>query len=97
LCTDEFMWATIERRGSFNRLDAAATRSIITFSIATQRHAWPPARVVRVQDIDDLFVGHNPLRRLGKYEHMRGVGYHCPGGQVYDYWLTRGARCTSTG
>ena len=40
-----------------------------------------------MQDIDDLFVGHNHLRRLGKYEHLRGVGYHVPGGQVYDYWL----------
>jgi len=40
-----------------------------------------------VQDVDDLFVGHNHLKRVGKYEHMRGVGYHVPGGQVYDYWL----------
>jgi hypothetical protein len=40
-----------------------------------------------VQDIDDLFIGHNHLERLGKYEHMRGVGYHVPGGQVFDYWL----------
>lgn len=40
-----------------------------------------------VQDIDDLFIGHNHLVRLDKYEHMRGVGYHVPGGQVFDYWL----------
>ncbi len=40
-----------------------------------------------VQDIDDLFIGHNHLERLSNYEHMRGVGYHVPGGQVFDYWL----------
>ncbi len=40
-----------------------------------------------VQDIDDLFIGHNHLMRLGKYEHMRGPGYHVPGGQIFDYWL----------
>ena len=41
-----------------------------------------------VQDIDDLFTGHNHLQKLGKYEHMRGVGYHPPGGQIFDYWLS---------
>ena len=40
-----------------------------------------------VQDVDDLFIGNNHLQKLGKFEHMRGVGYHPPGGQVYDYWL----------
>ena len=41
-----------------------------------------------VQDVDDLFVGHNHLRRSGRYGHMMGVGYHPPGGQIYDYWLS---------
>lgn len=40
-----------------------------------------------VQDIDDLFIGHSHMIKLNKYEHMRGVGYHVPGGQVFDYWL----------
>jgi catechol 2,3-dioxygenase-like lactoylglutathione lyase family enzyme len=39
-----------------------------------------------VQDIDDVFIGHEHLRRLGKYEHMWGIGRHLLGSQVYDYW-----------
>jgi catechol 2,3-dioxygenase-like lactoylglutathione lyase family enzyme len=40
-----------------------------------------------VEDVEDLLIGHSHLMRLGKYTHMRGVGYHPPGGQIYDYWL----------
>lgn len=40
-----------------------------------------------VESIEDMLIGHNHLAKVGKYTHMRGVGYHPPGGQVYDYWL----------
>jgi catechol 2,3-dioxygenase-like lactoylglutathione lyase family enzyme len=39
-----------------------------------------------VQDIDDVFIGHEYLSGLGKYEHMWGIGRHLLGSQVYDYW-----------
>jgi catechol 2,3-dioxygenase-like lactoylglutathione lyase family enzyme len=39
-----------------------------------------------VQDIDDVFMGHEYLESLGKYEHMWGIGRHLLGSQVYDYW-----------
>ena len=39
-----------------------------------------------VQDIDDVFIGHEYLAGLGKYEHMWGIGRHLLGSQVYDYW-----------
>jgi hypothetical protein len=39
-----------------------------------------------VQDIDDVFIGHEYLNGLGKYEHMWGIGRHLLGSQVYDYW-----------
>ena len=39
-----------------------------------------------VEDMDDVFVGHEHLRSLGKYEHMWGIGRHLLGSQVYDYW-----------
>jgi hypothetical protein len=39
-----------------------------------------------VQDIDDVFIGHEYLASLGKYEHMWGIGRHLLGSQVYDYW-----------
>jgi len=39
-----------------------------------------------VPDIDAVFMDHEYLTRLGKYEHMWGVGRHLLGSQVYDYW-----------
>jgi catechol 2,3-dioxygenase-like lactoylglutathione lyase family enzyme len=39
-----------------------------------------------VEDIDDVFIGHEYLRSLDKYEHMWGIGRHLLGSQVYDYW-----------
>jgi hypothetical protein len=39
-----------------------------------------------VQDIDDVFIGHEHLVGTGKYEHMWGIGRHLLGSQVYDYW-----------
>jgi catechol 2,3-dioxygenase-like lactoylglutathione lyase family enzyme len=39
-----------------------------------------------VHDIDDVFLGHEHLQRLGKYEHLWGIGRHLLGSQVYDYW-----------
>jgi catechol 2,3-dioxygenase-like lactoylglutathione lyase family enzyme len=39
-----------------------------------------------VHDVDDVFTGHERLEKLGKYEHMWGIGRHLLGSQVYDYW-----------
>lgn len=38
------------------------------------------------QDIDAVFQDHEHLKRVGKYEHMWGIGRHLLGSQVYDYW-----------
>lgn len=39
-----------------------------------------------VQDIDDVIMGHEHMRRIDKYEHFWGLGRHVLGSQVYDYW-----------
>src|SRR5579864_7968473 len=39
-----------------------------------------------VQDMDDVFMGHQFLRTHGGYEHMWGIGRHLLGSNVYDYW-----------
>jgi catechol 2,3-dioxygenase-like lactoylglutathione lyase family enzyme len=74
--------------GSFHRLDRGM-EPVDHHVLNCYRGLVPGLQHVSyvVQDIDDLFIGHNHLVRLGKYEHMRGVGYHVPGGQVFDYWL----------
>jgi catechol 2,3-dioxygenase-like lactoylglutathione lyase family enzyme len=39
-----------------------------------------------VQDIDCVFQDHEYIKKLGKYEHMWGIGRHLLGSQVFDYW-----------
>jgi len=39
-----------------------------------------------VHDIDDVFMGNAHLKKLGKYDHVWGLGRHVLGSQVYDYW-----------
>ena len=39
-----------------------------------------------VQDMDDVFMGHQHLKARQKYEHMWGIGRHLLGANVYDYW-----------
>jgi hypothetical protein len=39
-----------------------------------------------VPDVDAVFMDHQYLKNLGRYEHMWGVGRHVLGSQVYDYW-----------
>ena len=39
-----------------------------------------------VEDVDDVFLGHEHLRAAGRYEHMWGMGRHLLGSQIYDYW-----------
>ena len=40
----------------------------------------------RTGDIDAIFQDHEYIKRLGKYDHMWGIGRHLLGSQVYDYW-----------
>jgi catechol 2,3-dioxygenase-like lactoylglutathione lyase family enzyme len=39
-----------------------------------------------VQDIDDLYVGHEAMREAG-FRHMWGIGRHVQGSQIFDYWI----------
>jgi hypothetical protein len=73
--------------GSFNRVDSGDT--------FVDHHAFFCMRNERaglnhfsfeVQDIDDVFIGHDHLARAERFEHMWGIGRHLLGSQVYDYW-----------
>jgi hypothetical protein len=39
-----------------------------------------------VQNFDDVMLGHEYLRKTGKYAHVWGIGRHILGSQIYDYW-----------
>jgi catechol 2,3-dioxygenase-like lactoylglutathione lyase family enzyme len=41
-----------------------------------------------VDDFEDLFMGHDYLKRLNRYDHVRGIGHHPLGRQFFDYWMT---------
>ena len=73
--------------GSFNRLDRGGTYvdHHVFFCVRNER-AGLNHFSFEVADIDDVFTGHEHLRKLGKYEHMWGIGRHLLGSQIYDYW-----------
>src|SRR5260370_1197638 len=73
--------------GSFNRCDRGAkyVDHHVFFCIRNEK-AGLNHLSFEVADIDDVFTGHEYLTRLGKYEHMWGIGRHLLGSQIYDYW-----------
>lgn len=87
--TDEFYAGTRDHLvGCFYRLDRGdePVDHHVLNCYKNERTGFQHASYV-VPDIEDLLIGHSHLIRLNKYTHVRGVGYHPPGGQIYDYWL----------
>jgi catechol 2,3-dioxygenase-like lactoylglutathione lyase family enzyme len=73
--------------GSFNRFDCGDeyVDHHALFCVMNER-AGLNHLSFEVPDVDAVFKDHEYLTRLGKYEHMWGVGRHLLGSQVYDYW-----------
>ena len=73
--------------GSFNRCDRGDTYvdHHVFFCIKHEK-AGLNHFSFEVHDVDDVFHGHDRLMKLGKYEHIWGLGRHMLGSQVYDYW-----------
>lgn len=73
--------------GSFNRCDRGAeyTDHHTLFCIRNE-NAGLNHLSFEIPDIDAVFMDHEYLTDLGKYEHMWGVGRHVLGSQVFDYW-----------
>jgi len=73
--------------GSFNRCDCGDeyVDHHTLFCVMNER-AGLNHMSFEVPDVDAVFKDHEYLTRLGKYDHMWGVGRHLLGSQVYDYW-----------
>jgi hypothetical protein len=73
--------------GSFNRCDRGDeyVDHHTLFCVHNER-AGLNHMSFEVPDVDAVFKDHEYLTRLGKYDHMWGVGRHLLGSQVYDYW-----------
>jgi catechol 2,3-dioxygenase-like lactoylglutathione lyase family enzyme len=74
--------------GSFNRIDAGdePVDHHVVF-VLKNLTAGLHHLSFEVADVEDIFLGNEHLERVGKYEHLRGIGRHILGSQVYDYWL----------
>ncbi len=88
ICSDDIYAGSKDNIvGSFNRADCGEeyVDHHIFFCMRNQR-AGLNHLSFEVQDIDDVFIGHEHLAAQKKYEHMWGIGRHLLGSQVYDYW-----------
>jgi catechol 2,3-dioxygenase-like lactoylglutathione lyase family enzyme len=88
ICSDDIYAGSKDNIiGSFNRCDRGGeyVDHHVFFCIRNDR-AGLNHLSFEVQDIDDVFMGHEYIEQLGKYEHMWGIGRHLLGSQVYDYW-----------
>jgi catechol 2,3-dioxygenase-like lactoylglutathione lyase family enzyme len=88
ICSDDVYAGTKENLiGSFNRVDCGDeyVDHHTLFCVMNER-AGLNHMSFEVPDVDAVFQDHEYIARLGKYEHMWGVGRHLLGSQVYDYW-----------
>src|SRR6266536_3320737 len=88
ICSDDIYAGTKDNIiGSFNRCDRGKefVDHHVFFCVKNER-AGLNHLSYEVQDIDDVFMGHQHLAQLGTYEHMWGIGRHLLGSQIYDYW-----------
>jgi catechol 2,3-dioxygenase-like lactoylglutathione lyase family enzyme len=88
ICSDDVYAGEKENViGSFNRLDRGAdyVDHHVLFCVHNEKTGLNHVSY-EVQDIDCVFQDHEYIKRLGKYEHMWGIGRHLLGSQVYDYW-----------
>jgi catechol 2,3-dioxygenase-like lactoylglutathione lyase family enzyme len=88
ICSDDvYAGAKDHIIGSFNRTDCGDeyVDHHVLFCVMNER-AGMNHMSFEVPDVDAVFQDHEYLKRLGKYDHMWGVGRHLLGSQVYDYW-----------
>jgi len=88
ICSDDVYAGTKDNLiGSFNRVDCGDefVDHHTLFCVMNER-AGMNHMSFEVPDVDAVFQDHEYLKRLGKYDHMWGVGRHLLGSQVYDYW-----------
>lgn len=88
--TDELYVGTPENRlGMFSRLDKGdeLVHHHIIFVVRNEK-AGSHHTSWEVDHVDEIFVGHDYLKRTGRYEHVRGIGRHALGCQIFDYWMS---------
>lgn len=90
LPSDEIYGGTPDNRlGVFSRIDRG-DEPVDHHVMFVVRHAKAGAHHAsfEVEHVDDIFMGYDHLHRLGRYEHVRGIGRHALGCQIFDYWMS---------
>ena len=84
---DVYVGETDNIIGSFNRCDRGDefTDHHTLFCIQHEQ-AGLNHLSFEIPDMDAVFMDHEYLSGLDKYEHMWGIGRHLLGSQVFDYW-----------
>jgi catechol 2,3-dioxygenase-like lactoylglutathione lyase family enzyme len=74
--------------GQFDRVDLGDTLvdHHVIFLLTGQRTGMHHASF-QVEAVDDIFFGHDYLR-MKSYDHIRGIGRHALGSQIFDYWMS---------
>lgn len=79
-----------DRMGLFSRIDRGEepVDHHILFVLRNREQAGVHHISCEVDDVDEIFVGHGWLQQKGKYDHIRGIGRHALGCQIFDYWMS---------
>lgn len=74
--------------GQFNRVDLGDTPvdHHIVFLLRGPRAGLHHVSY-QVEGVDDIFFGHDHLVHRD-YDHVRGIGRHALGSQIFDYWMS---------
>lgn len=74
--------------GQFDRVDLGDTLvdHHVIFLLTGQRTGMHHVSF-EVEGVDDIFFGHDYLR-MKSYDHVRGIGRHALGSQIFDYWMS---------
>lgn len=87
LCSDEVVMPDGQIGLSFHRLDRG--KEYVDHHVVLIQGG--PSKGLNhvsfeIQDVDDLMIGHEHLKRQG-YDAVWGIGRHVYGAQIFDYWM----------
>lgn len=74
--------------GQFNRIDLGDTPvdHHVIFLLRGPRAGMHHVSY-QVEGVDDIFFGYDYLQQRD-YDHVRGIGRHALGSQIFDYWMS---------
>lgn len=74
--------------GQFDRVDLGATPvdHHVIFLIRGQRTGMHHVSY-QMEGVDDIFFGHDYMKHRA-HDHVRGIGRHALGSQIFDYWMS---------